>query len=83
MKFFRCAELARYGIYLVRHINGVDNPADLMTKSLKVEDFRRHRDTLLNSTILGVLQILLFGTYKLIWIAEFLLWKALTPIDLA
>ena len=82
-KFFRCAELVRFGVYLPRHIDGVDNCSDIFTKVLKVDDFRKHRNTLLNSALLAVLQILLFATYKLKWIVQFSRWKALTPIDLA
>ena len=82
-KFFRCSELVRMGVYYARHIDGVDNPSDLFTKGLKVDDFKRHRSTLLNSTILATLQILLFVTERLKWTYRFMKWKALTPQDLA
>ena len=47
-KLFKMRELRGAGRVVVKHIPGVDNPADLFTKILSRQPFEKHRKTTLN-----------------------------------
>ena len=47
-RYLKVRELAFEGHLHVEHIDTKDNPADLLTKSLKVDSYTKHRNTLLN-----------------------------------
>ena len=49
-RYFKVRELSALGELYVHHIDTADNPADLLTKPLDVEAFRKHRNTLLRQS---------------------------------
>ena len=46
-RFFKVRELEAMGVVRVKHIPTADNRADLLTKALPIESFRRHRAALM------------------------------------
>ena len=49
-RYFKVRELAALGELAVHHINTADNPADLLTKPLRIDSYNKHRNTLMNIT---------------------------------
>ena len=46
-RYFKVRELSALGEIDVHHIDTADNPADLLTKPLDIDTYRKHRNTLL------------------------------------
>ena len=49
-RYFKVRELHALGELNVHHIDTADNPADLLTKPLHIDAYRKHRNTLLLKT---------------------------------
>ena len=47
-RYFKVRELAAEGHLWVEHVDTVENPADILTKTLKIEAYTRHRKRVMN-----------------------------------